>query len=315
MKAEFARSVAAASHEIDTLGDPERLEYRHPGVRMHFWAGGFPKIGGLQPIVHWHENFELCLVTRGSMTMLVGGELMHLEEGDFIFVNSGQFHKLGPDGDKEGRYSMAIVHPSILGCEEGLRREFVAPMLRRKWVPFVMLRRGRTGTLPAVFARMVECEDRPDEATAMEAVGIAFELWAAMMRAFRDAGALAPDTAAGLGVRRADAEFDAVRAMVSFIQSQCGERLTLGKIAAAGRVCRSLCCEMFGRHLGQSPIAYLNAYRLERAFKLLRETRDPIADVAFACGFSNQSYFTRQFKTRFGLTPLKARARARSRER
>ncbi len=59
--------------------------------------------------------------------------------------------------------------------------------------------------------------------------------------------------------------------------------------------------------MGQSPIAYLNAYRLEKAFKLLHETRDSIADIAFASGFSNQSYFTRQFKSRFGTTPLRAR--------
>ena len=128
-----------------------------------------------------------------------------------------------------------------------------------------------------------------------------------MLRAFHAEGVLKSDADSRPGARADMSEFDAMRKMVSFVQSRCDEALSLRGIAAAGGVCRSRCCELFARHMGQSPIAYLNAYRLEKAFKLLHETRDSIADIAFASGFSNQSYFTRQFKSRFGTTPLRAR--------
>ena len=308
MRTGFETSGAVAAMP-EKVGDSERLEYRHPGVRMHFWAGGFPTAARLRPSVHWHDNFELTLVTDGTVLMLVGGESIRLEKGDFLFINSGPLHKLCQAGAEAGRYCMAIIHPSLVGCEEGLMREAVEPLRRRRWMPFVILRRGHTGKIPDVFARMLECESRPDAATPMEAAGLALELWAAMLRAFQNEGALAPDAGTGHTPRKDEAETIAVRAMVSFVQSQYGERLTLSKIASAGRVCRSSCCELFARHLGQSPVAYLNEFRLETARRLLRESRDPIADVAFACGFSNQSYFTRLFKIRFGETPFRARQR------
>jgi AraC-like DNA-binding protein len=47
--------------------------------------------------------------------------------------------------------------------------------------------------------------------------------------------------------------------------------------------------------------------RLGRAEKMLRDARfqsSYVADIATACGFSDQSYFARCFRARFGLTPL-----------
>ena len=43
--------------------------------------------------------------------------------------------------------------------------------------------------------------------------------------------------------------------------------------------------------------------RMEAAIRQLRETTDPIASVAFDCGYSDQSAFTRQFRQTVGLSP------------
>lgn len=54
--------------------------------------------------------------------------------------------------------------------------------------------------------------------------------------------------------------------------------------------------------------AELMTMRLEAAFGMLRSgATDPIADIAFKCGFSDLSTFHRAFRTRYGKTPNAAR--------
>jgi AraC family transcriptional regulator len=42
---------------------------------------------------------------------------------------------------------------------------------------------------------------------------------------------------------------------------------------------------------------------VERAKRLLESTRQPIAEVAAACGFCHQEHLTRVFRARCGTTP------------
>ena len=47
--------------------------------------------------------------------------------------------------------------------------------------------------------------------------------------------------------------------------------------------------------------------RIDAARRMLRESAAPIARIALACGYCDQSAFTRQFKAVTGLTPAQYR--------
>jgi CheY-like chemotaxis protein len=55
--------------------------------------------------------------------------------------------------------------------------------------------------------------------------------------------------------------------------------------------------------LGTTPVAYLRAYRLERAAELLRARQGNVTEVAYAVGFNSQSHFSRCFRDHFGTPP------------
>ena len=57
------------------------------------------------------------------------------------------------------------------------------------------------------------------------------------------------------------------------------------------------------RTLGLPPRSLIQRLRLEHAVHLITTTNDTLGEIAAACGFYDQSSFTRQFRFVLGLTP------------
>ena len=48
---------------------------------------------------------------------------------------------------------------------------------------------------------------------------------------------------------------------------------------------------------------YIRKLRIEKAIHLMETTAYPLTDIAYLTGFSDQSHFTRMFKSFVGVTP------------
>jgi AraC-like DNA-binding protein len=62
----------------------------------------------------------------------------------------------------------------------------------------------------------------------------------------------------------------------------------------------------FKRATGLTPVAYRNQRRVEAARRLLHGG-SPIAEIALAVGFADQSHLTRQFQRLMGISPARYR--------
>ncbi|MBT8393698.1 MAG: helix-turn-helix transcriptional regulator [Bacteroidia bacterium] len=56
---------------------------------------------------------------------------------------------------------------------------------------------------------------------------------------------------------------------------------------------------------GKSPSRFLREFRLKKALKLLHDKKSNITQVAMKAGFNSLTYFTKCFKSRFGILPSK----------
>ncbi|MEF3129654.1 AraC family transcriptional regulator [Rhizobium leguminosarum] len=59
----------------------------------------------------------------------------------------------------------------------------------------------------------------------------------------------------------------------------------------------------FRETTGMTPYQWVLRERIDRARNLLRTSKTPLAEVAIACGFADQSHFTRVFAGIVGTTP------------
>ena len=100
-----------------------------------------------------------------------------------------------------------------------------------------------------------------------------------------------------------------IRKAETYITEHYGDDITLDDIAAQVDLNPAYLSVLFKKSTGQGFREYLNRLRIAVARRLLIETDDQIVDVASACGFNDQSYFTRVFKKSTGLTPKQYRDR------
>jgi AraC-like DNA-binding protein len=103
--------------------------------------------------------------------------------------------------------------------------------------------------------------------------------------------------------RERSEDYAAVAAAVGFIQKNFGESLRVAGLAARAGLSpyqfEQRLRKIFGLTVGQ----LIQKTRMEAAERKLRETGDSIASIALACGYSDQSAFTRQFRQTTGLSP------------
>jgi AraC-like DNA-binding protein len=59
--------------------------------------------------------------------------------------------------------------------------------------------------------------------------------------------------------------------------------------------------------MGENLSSYLNRLRVERTITLLTETGRPLSEIAKLCGFEDQSWFSKIFKSFTGISPGKFR--------
>lgn len=87
--------------------------------------------------------------------------------------------------------------------------------------------------------------------------------------------------------------------------------LSVADIARGTQHSRSSLYRLFDTQL-RSVRGALREQRLQRSMRLIAEEARmsmSIGAIAFACGFSDQAVFSKQFRQRFGMTPREARIR------
>ncbi len=96
---------------------------------------------------------------------------------------------------------------------------------------------------------------------------------------------------------------------IDLIRRSFAEPLKVADIATAAALSPAQLERAMRRTLGISPKQLLIRTRIDEAARRLDDTDATLATIASACGFYDQSSFTRQFQRAVGLTPGAYRAR------
>lgn len=249
---------------------------------------------------HWHDEIEITFVTEGAIEAWVNSERYILNRNDGIFINSGVIHKYG-SGVKNTSCIMpnVVFNPSFIGGEsDALLRKYVAPVLNSAGLSHRVFRADNEADSP--FLRQIR---GVFYAAQDKEWGYEFRMREGLSALFMQLLPLADN-----GIAHAsNTDTYRIRLMMDYIKKNFCARIALADIAKSVGIGVRECQRCFERNLHTTPMQYVNELRIDHAKRLLLETTEAVSVICEKCGFNDQSYFTKVFRSCVGVSPLKYR--------
>ncbi len=102
-------------------------------------------------------------------------------------------------------------------------------------------------------------------------------------------------------------EDERIARVIDYIEAHYGEALTVSELADVACLSPAHFSRVFKATVGAPVWAHVQQRRCVRAKEMLTDTRLPLIEIAFRCGFSGQAHFTRAISRQFGVTPASIR--------
>lgn len=255
----------------------------------------------LSVVNHWHNDFEFSYVTKGHMLYSVNGEIIELNEGDVIFVNSARLHYGFWEKEEKCEFLCVLFGLELLSAVP----DSIISRLIESRSPSYIIFYGSDLEDRKITEKLTElnkvCEQQK-EGFELTAVSLCYDITHILYE--RCTGAVSESA-------ENSRKLSELHAMVGFIQGHYAEKMSLTDISASGQVCRSKCFDLFREFVGRTPFDYLNEYRISKSLELLRNTDMNVTEISLRCGFSNPSYFAEVFRKSLGCSPREFKLRNR----
>lgn len=253
---------------------------------------------------HWHPDVEFLWVLQGSLRLSTNNECHLLAAGEGAFINSNRLHYQEPlPGLPVITLNQILDIRLLSGFHKSIyEQKYIDPVLECQELEAVRL----CPASPDQRA-ILEHVRRSYDAADREALGYEFTVrnelssaWFLLYQEIKDM----------VETRRAvwNHGEERIKKMLLYIQKHYGERVLLKEIADAASISERECLRCFSQNLGTTPFTYLTEYRIRKAAGELQRTSRPVTEIAYACGFSGTSYFSKTFKKVMGCTPSEYRA-------
>ncbi|MGN8186209.1 AraC family transcriptional regulator [Burkholderia sp. 22088] len=258
---------------------------------------------------HWHDAYTIPVILEGAERFTYRGSGHVAETGTVPVINPGEVHTGSRAADEGWCYRVSYMPVDFI-------RELASAIAGRPqdapWFAPDVIRDADLAARLTLAHRMMEAGS--EHALPSQAHGQAADVPATGAPRIYDP--LAAETAmldalSTLIVRHADAQprpaplasdEPRVDAMRERLAADLTCTVTLDEVAQAAGLSPFHAARLFTRTNGMPPHAWRNQLRLQRALAPLR-AGVPVADVAAASGFVDQSHFTRHFKRMFGVPP------------
>lgn len=253
--------------------------------------------------LHWHEEIQYTIATKGNLTIQVNGQNYLLKEGEAIFINSQYLH-ITKEMDEGGRYFSINFSTKLLSFFLGsmMEQEYVVPYVNDYLLPVIVFKQ-KIPWEKQVLSHFYEIENvysnKTDIAWEYKISSLLSQIWYLILShaEVKQKG----------NIQFLKKKQERIQLLINFVKNHFTEELTIEDIAASAHISVSECTRCFKEYTDYSPYEYLIQYRISEASALLLQSNQTINNVAIKTGFSDTTSFIRAFRKRVGQTPLQYR--------
>lgn len=244
---------------------------------------------------HWHEEFEVVHVTRGSMRFQVSTETFEIHEGETAVINANMLH--AASGAPYGELQSLVFSPLLISgnVNSAIDSKYIRPLVSSARFSCIVLKDHNLQIeewFDTAF-RALKNDAFAYEFTVREMLGhIMLTVYSTLEPQLNDTDI------------RQDINSVRVAKILAFIEQHYSENITLSNIAETVNLSERETLRCFRRVTGESPIQYLLKYRLIQSATILKEYPDKnISLVAEDCGFASPAYYAKKFKELYSCSP------------
>jgi AraC family transcriptional regulator, melibiose operon regulatory protein len=256
---------------------------------------------------HYHYEVELLFFYEGGASVIVGNKTYSLCKGEMMLINAMEVHSIIAEKDMRIKYITIMFNPSILKSKtdhfienkyvmlfsienSNIRRIFTKEQLDNTNIP---------NTFETVLVEYSEKRYGFEFAVSCGIMEII--LW--ILRNCFENDAKSEESQLSLSSTQKD-RFERV---FDYVENNYSRNITSEEISNICFYDYAYFARQFKNITKKTFKEYLNFVRVTKAKRLLLTSDKSITDIAIETGFSNSSYFTKQYKKQFKVTPRQDR--------
>lgn len=253
---------------------------------------------------HWHYEFQLTYVVRGTISVFFNQQTIDLHEGQGIYINPEVLHMIRDRYDSDAMFISLDVSPKLLTSfpNSAFERSYVKPVFCSSAADAVILDPGVFWQKKILDEAMRIEQDYKSRSFGWElAVSSSlYAIWKELVCHLQESLAEHDAPAAdGARMRRNQR----IKEILSYIREHFTEKITLDEIAKHLHLSTNECCRFFKKNMNCTLFEYITEYRLSKSMELLEHTDLPVSQIAYESGFGSSSYFIEKFRKNVGMTP------------
>ena len=250
---------------------------------------------------HWHPEIEITYVQKGTMCYKVNHMVYHLKEGDIVFNNSGALHFGTMENQKDCAYIPVTFDSRLIYgfFQSTVNSKYVDPVIQDSMLPAICIDQSEPWHKPfrEYLLRIIDLDEKKPDFYELDITICLQSMWRLLLEHI---------TYEPQASRENSLEYDRIKKILSYIEENYQNKITLNDIAGHIHLCESECTRLFKRHMNTTLFAFLQEYRIERSLEFLQDDQ-PVSAVADKAGFSDPNYYSKVFAKIKGCSPREYR--------
>lgn len=238
---------------------------------------------------HWHEELELSLTVNGHIDQFtVDGRPYHTKTGDVLVINSGSVHSVPIQ--KSGTEAFTLFfNPDFLRAALPQASEIVFATY-----PNDVSAVESTELVDYLYA--MHYTVRHDPMNYLRITRLAYDILDELVMHFSN-------REFGINPHLIQTVDERLYKILFYIKAHIYNGLTVAAVAEHFDISTSYLSRYFKIKLQMSPLAYLQAVRLNKAYQYLMNTNKSMSWISDTTGFGDVKSFERLFKKKYGTSP------------
>lgn len=243
---------------------------------------------------HWHKEWEIIRVLQGTMSISVDGKEYHIKDGDILLLREGILHGGIP---QKCIYQCLDFDLHSLFTDVASVKECIRLFSQNVFLPTIYYPDYHPNIYPVIDELFsVFSKETTNDYRELMTLGNLSRLYAIILEKH-------------YYVENTDNTFAKnpktvqLKPVLEYIESNFASSLTVSELADVISMNPKYFNRFFRSITQQTPMNYVNYYRIEKAANMLCNTNLSVTEVGLDCGFNDISHFVKTFRKFKGTTP------------